>query len=134
MRPICTGQAGRAHALKTAWAWYTDGVPQKYGAAAVRNISIADMIRRADMTQADAENIVKELKKKGLVNSVVITGTRADRELIDFLLEVWDFEKSPYVRERLRKDHGIHREYCHAFYRFIEMYWKPFFGDRLWVP
>ncbi|GHV64394.1 hypothetical protein AGMMS49587_16690 [Spirochaetia bacterium] len=83
------------------------------------------------MTAADAENIIKELKKKGLVKSAIMTGTKADRGLIDFLLEVWDFDRSPYVKERLRKDHGIHREYCHAFYRFIEMYWKPFFGDRL---
>jgi hypothetical protein len=83
------------------------------------------------MTAVDAENIIKELKRKGLVKSAIITGTTADRDLISFLLEVWDFEKSHYVKERLRKDHGIHREYCHAFYRFIVRYWKPFFGGRL---
>ncbi|GHV79155.1 hypothetical protein AGMMS49944_09460 [Spirochaetia bacterium] len=117
--------------MKVAWAWYTDGIPQKAGAVPVHNIGIVDMIRRADMTAADAENIIKELKKKGLVKSAIMAGTKADRELIDFLLEAWDYEKSPYVRERLRKDHGIHREYCHAFYQFIDKYWKPFFVGRL---
>jgi integrase len=131
MKPISTRQSARAQALKVAWAWYTGGIPQKTGTAAVRNNSIADMIRRADMAQADAENIIKELKKKGLIKSVIMTGTKADRDLIEFLLEVWDFEKSPYVKERLRKDHGIHREYCHAFYQSIEKYWKPFFAGRL---
>ncbi|GHT85897.1 hypothetical protein FACS1894137_10760 [Spirochaetia bacterium] len=131
MRPICTKQANRAQALKVAWAWYTDGIPQKAGPVPVHNIGIVDMIRRADMTAADAENIIKELKKKGLVKSAIMTGTKADRELIDFLLEAWDFEKSPYVRERLRKNHGIHKSHCHKCHQNIEKYWKPFFEGRL---
>ncbi|GHT71403.1 hypothetical protein FACS1894110_24400 [Spirochaetia bacterium] len=131
MRPICTKQADRAQALKVAWAWYTDGIPQKAGAVPVHNIGIVDMIRRADMTAADTENIVKELKRKGLIKSAIMTGAKADRGLIDFLFETWDFEKSPYVRERLRKNHGIHREYCKSCYQLIGRYWKPFFEGRL---
>jgi hypothetical protein len=131
MKPICTKQANRAQALKVCWDWYTNGIPQKSGMAAVHNKAIADMVGKADMTTADAENLINELKKKGLIKSAIMTGTKADRDVIDFLSEVWDFDKSPYVRERLRKNHGIHREYCHAFYRFIQMYWKPYFSGRL---
>jgi integrase len=131
MRPICTKQATKAQALKVAWKWYTDGIPQKSGTESIHNKALADMIRRSDMTTADAENIIKELKKKGLVKSAIMTGTRADRDVIDFLLEAWDFDKSPYVKERLRKNHGIHRTYCHTFYNSIRKYWKPFFEGRL---
>ncbi|MFP3043390.1 hypothetical protein LQZ19_16375 [Treponema primitia] len=42
--------------------YYVQFKNEKTGAA-VHNNAIADMIRRADMTAADAENIIKELNR-----------------------------------------------------------------------
>jgi integrase len=130
MKPICTGQASRADAMKTAWKWYNEGIPKKSGAT-VKAHTIADMVYKTDMTQADAETLLDALKQKGLIKSAVLTGTRQDRDFIAFLRDFWDFDNSPYVRERLRKEHGIHRKYCYSQNNAVTNYWAPFFKGRL---
>jgi hypothetical protein len=61
----------------------------------------------------------------------VLSGTKTAQPFIDFLIEFWDFDKSPYVLEKLRKQHGIHRMHCNQQSNAVLKYWKPFFGERL---
>jgi integrase len=131
MPAISTKQTSKADAVKTAWNWYTAGVPEKGGSRKVEKHTLIDSIKKLDMTTDDAENIIKELQRKGLVKSAIIAGSRADRDFIEYLAEFWDYEKSPYVKEKLRKSHGIHKMHCVRSAAITSNYWKPFFTGRL---
>lgn len=49
----------------------------------------------------------------------------------DYLKEFWDFNRSPYVREKLRAEHSIHRRYTRQMTNAIEKYWLLFFPSEL---
>jgi hypothetical protein len=87
------------------------------------------LAKEADL--ADAESIVNELKRRGLLKSAVLTSTKQDRDFAEFLTNFWDYNNSPYIKEKLRKNHSIHRRYCHEQSGSVKRYWVPFFAGKL---
>jgi len=56
----------------------------------------------------------------------------------EYLRGFWNYDSSPYVKEKLRKKHGIHRRYVKGQAQSAEKYWIPFFsgkvlGDITWA-
>jgi integrase len=49
----------------------------------------------------------------------------------EYLREFWNYERSPYIREKLRKRHGIHRRYAAGQAGSVAKYWIPFFPGRV---
>jgi integrase len=75
--------------------------------------------------------VCRELKRQGLIKSYVAAGSREAVDFPDYLQNFWDFDNSPYVKEKLRKNHGIHRNYTAGQKLIVEKYGAPFFRDRL---
>jgi integrase len=48
-----------------------------------------------------------------------------------FLENFWDYDNSPYVKEKLRKNHGIHRRHCICQAGAVKKHWTPFFTGKL---
>jgi integrase len=127
---ISTRQRDEAEAVKTAFAWLRDGIPGSEGRTDVRQYSLRAMAKEADITKADAAFICKELSRRGFLKSYVLAESRQAVNLGEFLRGFWDFDRSPYVAEKLRKRHGIHRCYVKKQARDVEKYWIPFFSDK----
>jgi integrase len=127
--PISTRQTDESAAIKTAYEWFRDGIPQKAKVHSIKQFSLRDMLKEADF--GDAEFIVDELKHRGLIRSAVFTGTKQDQKFEDFIINFWDYENSPYIKEKLRKNHGIHRRYCYEQLGSVKRYWIPFFQGKL---
>jgi integrase len=85
---------------------------------------------RGVTTADEAEYICGELKQRGLLKSFVVAGTKQSTDFVDYLLTFWDYDTSPYVKEKLRKDHSIHRNYTTTQKLSVIKYWKPFFEGR----
>jgi integrase len=128
---ISTKKTTEPEALAVAWQWYHDGIPGKDGVVPVEKRSLRSMIKAAKLTPSDAEFIVKELVRRGLLKTYVLASSKQSTGFIDFLLEFWDYEHSPYVKEKLRKSHGIHKKYCKGQYGAVVKYWLPFFGKKM---
>jgi hypothetical protein len=75
--------------------------------------------------------IIGELQHRGILKKAVLAGTRQDRDFPNFLITFWDYDNSPYVKEKLRKNHGIHRRYCREQSGAVKKYWVPFFSGKL---
>jgi hypothetical protein len=127
--PVSTRQTDEAAAIKTAYEWFKNDVPQKDKVVNLKEYTLRDLAKEADLT--DAESIVKELKRRGLLKSAVLTDTKQDRDFAEFLTNYWDYDNSPYIRERLRKNHGIHRRCCHEQAGSVKKYWVPYFTGKL---
>jgi len=108
---ISTKKTTEAAAIKQAWVWFREGIPKKNGPLDIKRASLRDTIRQADITPDDAVFIIDDLRRRGLVLSCVFAGAPDSVGLADYLAEFWNWERSPYIREKLRAEHSIHRNY-----------------------
>jgi len=123
---ISTRQTTEPEAIKTAFAWLRDGIPQKQTSIKVHDLSIKDTARQIK-TKDEAEILLKEMKRMGWVKSYVLTETIAAQDFAEFLFDFWTWEKSAYIAEKRRRNHGLHQYHCMKQKRATEKYWIPFF-------
>jgi hypothetical protein len=106
---ISTKQTTEAAAIETAFKWLREGIPSR------KNDINVDLLMREALreikTTSEADFVCRELKRLGLLKTYVIPMSKQDVDFVDFLYGFWDYDTSPYVKERLRKNHGIHRNY-----------------------
>jgi hypothetical protein len=100
---ISTKQETESRAVSTAFQWLKDGIPRRGESVPLHKYSLRDMTREADISKADCEFICKELKRRGLLKSFVMSESKQSVDFAEYLLNFWDWEKSDYIRERLRK-------------------------------
>ncbi len=135
---ISTKQKTESEAVKTAFTWLRDGIPNREGCINIKQYSLRDMAKSADITKADAVFICKELQRRGFLKSYVLAESKQAVDFGEYLREFWNYENSPYVKEKLRKKHGLHRRYVKGQSGDVEKYWIPFFpgkvvGDITWA-
>ncbi len=130
-----TGQTDRDMAAAVAAGWLLSGaIPkgdrQRQPRTVKTELSLSrlyEMLKTVDLSTSDAEKIVAILKDRGLLEKP----READKiRLIDYLLEFYDYEKSPYVREKLAHGHSIGRTHCNDSIHRITGYWEPVFKDK----
>ncbi|MDR2897915.1 MAG: hypothetical protein LBU99_03800 [Spirochaetaceae bacterium] len=127
--PVSTGKKTEQEAIQAAFQMYRNGIPQKQRTLTIQDLSCKEMARNIK-TGDEAEIILSELQRLGLVKSFILESTPKAEDFISFLKTFWDWNTSPYIREKLRKSHGIHKRHCLLQGQAILLYWKPFFEGR----
>ena len=130
LRPVSTGKRTEDEALQIAFQMLRDGIPQKQKAVTVQDLSFKDMVRKVN-TGTQVEAILDELRRLGWVKGLVVKDTEAAIDFIPFLKTFWDWETSPYIEEKLRKSHGIHKRHCKLQSQAITLHWEPFFKGKV---
>jgi len=128
---ISTKKTKESDAVRQAWVWYREGIPNKKSSLDIKTASLRNTIRHSTLSMSDAGFIIDELKRRGLILSCVFSGAPDSISLDDFLLEFWDWERSPYIREKLRTEHSIHRNYVNGMLGDVKKHWLPFFPSVL---
>ena len=129
LRPVSTGKKTENEALEIAFKWLRDGIPQKKAALRVNDLALKDTIRSIK-TKDEAETALAELRRLGWVKGFVVKETEAAVDFISFMTTFWNWDTSPYIQEKLRKNHGIHRRHCKLQKQAITLHWEPFFKGR----
>ena len=129
LRPISTGKRNEPEALQIAFKMLSEGIPQKQKAITVQDLSLKDMVRKIK-TGTEAEVILSEMKRLGYVKNYVFSEAPAAEIFISFLTTFWDWDTSSYIKEKQRKNHGIHRRHCKLQGQAVNLYWQPFFEGR----
>ena len=127
--PLSTKKKTEEEAREVAFKWLRNGIPQKKVAVRVSDLSMKDMVRKIKAGE-EAETLLTELRRFGWVKSFVKSETPGAVDFISFLTEFWDWENSPYIKEKRRKSHGIHKRHCSIQGGAIPLYWEPFFKGR----
>jgi len=127
--PISTKMASYEEAVKMAFNWLRDGIPQKKAVVRVGDLSLKDMARKIKAGD-EAETLLAEMRRLGWVKSYVHSETPGAVDFVSFLTNFWDWDNSPYIKEKRRKNHGIHRRHCQLQGGAIPLYWEPFFRGR----
>ena len=128
--PLSTKKKTEDEAVAVAFQWLRDGIPQKKAAVRVSDLSMKDMVRKIK-TGNEAEAVLSELRRLGWVKGTVLKDTQAAQDFIGFMKTFWDWDASPYIKEKLRKNHGIHKRHCKLQSQAITLHWEPFFKGRV---
>ena len=127
-----TRQTSRNAATATVADWLSNGLPES--GQSVQELlaldTVVSFIRGQNVTPQDAEVIVDELKTRGLIASATVAAEDAV-QFCTFLEEFWDYDRSPYVREKLAHNQSISRRTCYDRSLSIKNYWRPHFPSRL---
>jgi len=129
LRPVSTGKKTEDEAMEIAFKWLRDGIPQKESALRVNDLALKDLVRNIKDGD-EAEKLLTELRKVGWVKSYVHSETPGAVDFVSFLINFWDWDSSPYIKEKRRKNHGIHKRHCMIQGRAIPLYWENFFKGR----
>jgi integrase len=115
--------------MKVAFEWLRDGIPKKNKVVKVHDLSLKDMVRKLKSLD-EADTLLAEMRRLGWVKTYVRKETPGAEDLITFLKTFWDWDTSPYIEEKLRETHGIHKRHCKIQKQAIALYWEPFFKGR----
>ena len=126
---LSTKKNTKDEATLVALKWLRDGIPQKKAVLRVSDLSLIDMARKIKQGD-DVETLLTELNRLGWVKSFVRKDTPQAEDFISFMNTFWDWETSPYIKEKLRKSHGIHKNHTTNQKQAITRYWEPFFKGR----
>jgi len=131
-----TGTKNRDEALLIIAEWLKHGIPTGKVrkprtleiAAGIENIMKA--IRRAELNSDDALRIVQLLKDRNLIDINAVKPGKGTVLFSEFLEEFWDYDASPYIREKLAHGHSIGKRHCYESMSRLNKYWQPAFNDR----
>jgi len=138
---ISTKQTTEALAIEIAFKWLREGIPIKKAKtnnlnndsgdiSTSINLSLRESMRGVKTTE-EVDFICRELKRQGFLKTYVITKSQQAKDFNQFLQDFWEYDTSSYIKEKLRKNHSIHRSYTKDQKLAVEKFWHPFFRGRL---
>jgi integrase len=132
-----TRTRNRDEAVLRAGTWLREGIPsgdKKRTCSVEARAETANILKTieeaAGLDTDGALRIAGALMRRGLVTFPVVRPDRGRIDFSRFLSEFWDYEKSPYVREKLAHGYRMGRKHCYEGQNRIRMYWAPWFQGR----
>lgn len=134
-----TGKESKAEAEKVVMEWGVAGaVPKRVSRkekseirTSLDTLSILNQLKTHDFSDSDINQIINILKERNYIKSAIRVETKAARDAMDYLLEFWDYDKSPYIRELHLKGKSFHKKHSNRMPRIIINYWKPIVEGKL---
>ena len=126
-----TGCRNRTEAERKVMEWIVTGnIPARVGSKdskvkSIDKIRLFNDLRTAEFDSDDINNIIKILKERKYLYSAVASTSKGSIPIEDFLENFWDYDKSPYLKEKLGKKQSIHRQYCATLMSRTRLYWIP---------
>jgi hypothetical protein len=115
-----TKTKNRDEAAATAGTWAREGIPStKQGRKpralgdAVDLAGILRAVKKAPLDADGAAQIAGALQARGLLDFPTVRAGPGKVDFITYLHDFWDFDESPYVKERLAHHHSIGRRYTY---------------------
>lgn len=126
-----TGCKIRADAERTVMGWIVNGtIPARSNGKEnkkidVNKIALLNNLRNYDFTTEEVKMIAEILKNRKLIQSFVVYASPQSKPIEEFLEEFWNFDTSPYIREKKLRGQSIHRDYCVSLHARLKRYWYP---------
>ncbi|GHV33159.1 hypothetical protein AGMMS4952_24750 [Spirochaetia bacterium] len=92
--------------------------------------AILKSIRKTGLNGEDALQIVSLLKSQELIDIPVVKAGKGNVLFTDFLERFWDYDKSPYVRDKLAHGHTIGKTHCYDMSNRVRSAWVPALKGR----
>lgn len=138
-----TETSSKKEALKIAMEWQVKGIPikenindnvNKKNVISQSTIDLISTIKTSninDLSPTEKEKIIEILINENFIKSAVISNTVQDVNFIEWLLKFWNWNESEYIKERLKRQQRITKNYVDSCFRNAQNYWKPYFKNKL---
>lgn len=126
-----TGTTNKTEAEKIVMSWVVNGnIPvrtnsKEQNVVTVDKLSLFNCLRISPLNLEDIKTILRILTERKFIKSAVLFNSPESQLIENYLCEFWDFEKSPYVKEKLLRGQSIHKDYCDELKSRIKVYWLP---------
>ena len=122
-----TGETDRDKASYIAQKWLYEGIPDgrtqkpRDPGEYFTKESVFEKLRQVDLTPEDAQRLIKLLQQRKLIKNAKVA---TDSPLfIPWLLEMWDHDTSPYIKEKLAHGHSLGQRRSYDAIKAIEKHW-----------
>jgi len=129
-----TGKTNKDEALVVIAGWLNSGLPcdreggRRDVAAVFALEAILEAIRASPgLDEEDARAIIGALHERGLSEAYAIKPATESELLIDFLRRFWNWDHSPYIREKLALKHSMTKRRVYDCIIRVNAYWAPAF-------
>lgn len=95
--------------------------------------NIEQYFREADYEKEFVERVVSILEDKGYIENGLVKGKDNSVNFADYLHSFWDYEKSPYIKEKLISKRSIHLSHCLECQNMVNVHYREYFQDRTLV-
>ncbi len=131
-----TGKTNKRDAERMAQSWLTSygGLPPKpektniITDGQVKTYLTRFLLGKGIIEAGQVLSVDDLLSKTSLVLSGVDMN-RANPVFLEYLLAFWDWDTSPYIRDKRESGQSIGKQYCRANKAYIERYAKPFLKE-----
>ena len=118
-----TGETDEIQARIKAWQMFNNETPKKQ--------SLFDIVKNSDYSAADVTQIMELFKQRGFITEYIMPDTPQAIGMIDFMINFWTYDISPYIREKNRNGNNITISYVNESKSLIIRFWRPYFTDKL---
>jgi hypothetical protein len=87
-------------------------------------------LKQLDLTTQDVLKIEKNLKDKGLIETIVKKHSKKSEGMIDYLRRLWDYDGSPYIAEKLSPGGRMGKTHARCCLERVNLYWVPYFAGK----
>ena len=87
-------------------------------------------ISKSTLSESEVRQVVKAMTEKNYISGAVFVKTPQAETFGHFLKRFWNFDKSPYIQQKVAKGHMIHRRYALNMYNRCLNYWIPGYGRK----
>lgn len=133
LTPKSTKSTDRVEAERIAMRWYLDGIPTGRSDETMPTVRAGDFervfigLKEMNINADEATRIVGLLKRRGLIHDATVEGSQSP-DLVPWLMDMWDWEKSPYIREKQAHGQQISHRRCLDAVGAIRKHWEPSFN------
>lgn len=128
-----TGTPNYVEAQKIAMREYSTGEYKRYANSKLKSnktettemLQWKKFLKTMDFEKEDVQEIVDILIQRKLLVSCVVTSSQESELVIPYLLEFWDYDNSPYRKERARLGKELSYTYFETAFGRIKKYWVP---------
>ena len=134
-----TGKESRKEAEKVVMEWVVKGeCPKRVSkkgnsknSNSLDTLAILNQLKTKPFSDSEITQILDILKERNFIKTAVRTKSKAAKDAMEFLIEFWDYEKSPYIRELHLRGKSFHKKHSNRMTRIIFNYWEPIINGKL---
>ena len=134
-----TGTPNYNEARKIAMQWYSSGqIPErinskseKHKMTELEKVQLIKQLKIYDFEYEDIQTIVDILVSRNYLVSGILKAAPESRQAVEYLLEFWDYDKSPYREERAVLGKDLSYSYFETALGRVKKYWAPRLEGKL---
>lgn len=130
-----TETTNKSKARQISFEWYKNGIPGKSRkeVQSIDSLSVIKTIRQDEsISDFTLDELLREIERRtGDKIKRISRSAKGAVNAYQFMLDFWDWDKSPYIREKLRKKHSIGKPHALRQYSSIKNHWKTILENKM---